>query len=1344
MSNLLTSKRFYALILAIGLSFVLLGGFWVLIGSVTLAAPLHDNTVSDPEIQEIMVTASFPISDTNPDQGIAKTVYFNNTANGIITLTFEVSGTSPLTFTSGAAFGFSATEVITDVSPFFTVVTYTVAADSMDFLGVAYEVTNANAVSVTVPISYVRDITAPMVSIVNPTADEVFTNKILVVTGIAEDNPGGAGVQYVYFMTDTTWITANGTTIWDYTITPPVTDGLPYTLSAYAVDYLGIPSVVTRTVIAIDNHVSNPDVLASTVSTNTWINVNSIPFTWTQVMDYSSPVTYYYALTTTTPYTVTAADISATTNAITLSVGSSGIYTFYLRTKDGVGNWAVETMALGPFKVDITEPEIEIVLPGRDSVLTTTHTPTYTISGVATDTFSGIIAVSVTIGSDVSWYTAVGTETWVYIWDLPVTDNNIFTITVKAVDNVGNSREVSRSVWVDTVVPIATVPVPDKSPWITSTVVYTWSASSDGAGIREYQVQITNTESYNEIFRVPDPVLTFTQAFSEGIGYYARVRAVDLNGNVGELSEPSIVVTPDLSAPSIEQPGIIGGTSPYLHVIGTQLYYTNTMDGAGAVFRVSGYSHDALSGVARVSFSEAFGDSPPDAMSGFSPWQSGLYVIESGDNESGVITATVYDQVRNTAVQTYTYELDDESPVSLALAPEFAINAPITVTWVATDTQSGVYSTTLWYKKDGPWTPYATLFSDVGTFSFTPPDGDGLYLFATVAMDNLRNVEGAPVVSETQTLFDTGRPESVVTLAPEYRNSTPITMTWVATTSLVSLAEVRLWYRFDDGAWISTSITSTALSGIFVFTPTHGDGLYYFATQARDMLGKIEPVPADDGDVVTVLDTTTDSPMNLTAEPDNWTNVNAFTVTWDNPTDLSGIAGAYYSLAEPQSATAGTWVSGDDLTTLENITVTAEGEHTLWVWLADHAGNADHTIAQTVSLRYDATITGVQELTVSPEGWTNVNAFTVTWDNPTDLSGIAGAYYSLAEPQSATAGIWVSGDDLTTLENITVTAEGEHTLWVWLADHAGNADHTIAQTVFLRYDITPPTVYITVPVQWASSDPMPVEWSAMDPEPASGGLLYTIDYSKDGGVSWTSWLTNSDESSADFTDIPDLDVGEYTYTFRVTARDSAGNTDEAEGVTEYRYFRVFVPLLADNYKPFVNGSFENGLLGWNVTQSPLPVSVVNATRDTGPFAGDRVLLLGDPNYACNNVPIGYAAVEQTFTVPTNTTELTFRYIVWSQDASMSEEYDRFEVYINNALVFEDGNKINTGLGCGNWWRVPGVKNPRDNRTSGWAEVKIDLTDYQGETITLSFRNHSRYDSWYNTYTYVDAVQIETP
>ncbi len=197
---------------------------------------------------------------------------------------------------------------------------------------------------------------------------------------------------------------------------------------------------------------------------------------------------------------------------------------------------------------------------------------------------------------------------------------------------------------------------------------------------------------------------------------------------------------------------------------------------------------------------------------------------------------------------------------------------------------------------------------------------------------------------------------------------------------------------------------------------------------------------------------------------------------------------------------------------------------------------------------------------------------------------------------------------------------------------------------------------------------------------------------------------------------------------------------------------ISTPPASDAVYVSLNGDLEYGSLtpGWQSETNPLPVSIVQSVQERSggsspPADGDNAALLGNLDYPCasNGMPIGYAAIAQTFGLPPNVdSKLTFKYIIWSQDTSIPGDYDRFEVYVNGSLAFSDGNQVNEGLNCDQWRRVPGVENPRDGQTDGWATGEVDLGNYAGQNVVIAFRNYNRYDGWYNTYTYVDSVTIE--
>jgi|GEM_PF-853512 len=207
--------------------------------------------------------------------------------------------------------------------------------------------------------------------------------------------------------------------------------------------------------------------------------------------------------------------------------------------------------------------------------------------------------------------------------------------------------------------------------------------------------------------------------------------------------------------------------------------------------------------------------------------------------------------------------------------------------------------------------------------------------------------------------------------------------------------------------------------------------------------------------------------------------------------------------------------------------------------------------------------------------------------------------------------------------------------------------------------------------------------------------------------------------------------------------------------------RQYVPYTTSKFYFLKNGDFELVASAWNLENQGLPAVLIQqpaispVTGQVDPFIpdGENSILLGNPDYDCSGtaVPLGYAAAEQTFYVPRGQIQLLFDYIIYTQDALPATgggAYDRFEVLVASEsdpfeLVFADGNFVNEGLDCEVWRRVPGNENLRGGTSDGWATGAVDMSQYQGMQVRLSFRNYSRYDGWYNTYTYLDNVRLAT-
>jgi hypothetical protein len=234
-----------------------------------------------------------------------------------------------------------------------------------------------------------------------------------------------------------------------------------------------------------------------------------------------------------------------------------------------------------------------------------------------------------------------------------------------------------------------------------------------------------------------------------------------------------------------------------------------------------------------------------------------------------------------------------------------------------------------------------------------------------------------------------------------------------------------------------------------------------------------------------------------------------------------------------------------------------------------------------------------------------------------------------------------------------------------------------------------------------------------------------------------------------------------------TAQEDANgeNNNDTTSTTVVRQpFRVNLPLVVKRYRSvaIVNGGFEMGdTSGWVVSgDAPLPAPQVVSTD---PKEGSHHLLLGDDGY-CNAPNPGLlgdraSVASQEIFVPDDlvTPTLTFWYRVVTYDhltwtpATGNKLGDSFDVYVGGALALRDNyeNHPDRAPGCGGLPKDSGWRRP-DNPWFGspppesHGEVHplvFDLTEWSGKWVEVRFELWTRYDGYYNTWAYVDDVQV---
>lgn len=357
---------------------------------------------------------------------------------------------------------------------------------------------------------------------------------------------------------------------------------------------------------------------------------------------------------------------------------------------------------------------------------------------------------------------------------------------------------------------------------------------------------------------------------------------------------------------------------------------------------------------------------------------------------------------------------------------------------------------------------------------------------------------------------------------------------------------------------------------------------------------------------VSVGDTTPPSyPIDLTASPSGWTNT-SFSINWTNPSDPSGIVGAYYKLGSaPTSNSDYTGYTTDKPFT---VWATQEGGQTIYVWLKDGVGNVSYLNRAWITLNYDATAPPApSSLGASPTGWTNTNSFSISRTNPYDISEIAGAYYKLGSPPSSNSDY--SGYTTNNPFSVSATAQGGQTIYVWLQDGAGNKNYQNRNSTTLYYDGTAPSNPTSATElggapnntwQKTVSDPN-FTWIGASDSGGSGLAGYYYYWGTDPAGTSTNYTANSgyDPSS----------VGDGTYYLRVRTKDNAGNLSSWSTIFTFKY---------DGTAPNVPSSLTSLTHPQNFpTSNNSPVFNWTASADTGGsgIAGYSYAVTLTENYA---------------------------------------------------------------------------------------------------------------------------------
>jgi M6 family metalloprotease-like protein len=290
------------------------------------------------------------------------------------------------------------------------------------------------------------------------------------------------------------------------------------------------------------------------------------------------------------------------------------------------------------------------------------------------------------------------------------------------------------------------------------------------------------------------------------------------------------------------------------------------------------------------------------------------------------------------------------------------------------------------------------------------------------------------------------------------------------------------------------NVTGYDLDAILI-TDTLSDGMHPVYVWLRDAENVSDYTTAKSINIF-YDGTAPDSPKNLVVSPTGWSGKNSFTFSWNNPTEVSGIGAVLFTIdSPPTSDFGGYYQPGSNIQQLVDISVSGTGMHTIYIWLMDKADNANYTTNVSIDIYYDPNPPMYPvNIQATPSSWTSVDSFDITWTNPSDLSGIVGAYYKVKTiPLDDTDGTYVPGFDINSIKNIKVDGEtGSHAVYVWLKDNASNTDQRTRNYTILYFDNTPPEHPINLkvtPGYWSTDNLFYVNWSnpwEWDQSPVTG------------------------------------------------------------------------------------------------------------------------------------------------------------------------------------------------------------------------------------------------------------------
>lgn len=467
---------------------------------------------------------------------------------------------------------------------------------------------------------------------------------------------------------------------------------------------------------------------------------------------------------------------------------------------------------------------------------------------------------------------------------------------------------------------------------------------------------------------------------------------------------------------------------------------------------------------------------PSDALSGLQSWSwqldggpantASAVVIDAAGQHNLLVTAA--DRAGNVmAPVARAIAIDPELPqlgyvVTPAPASSGWYTAPLNVRFALTDTVSGPAGVTWRLNNNPPGTGSSVYLTQDGPYTLTAFGSDLAGNRTPTANLNLP-LDSHPPATTLVLNPSTPRPSGYYTrpVSLQFQASDVLPTTPPVAGSGVAGTRMRL----NSGSW------QTALPQSFTTSGHYRVGYYSFDVAGNREISRTRAISVD-------LEPPA-GPVAPVIEPAGWSASNSFSLSWQNPADVSGIVGAYVWIGagnvDPSAA-----VYYPQTGRIDGLVVPGEGEWDVWMALRDRAGHRG-ALAHVGELRYDATPPAVEAQISGPAG-------SAGW-----LKGPAQAALSIQDAGSGPdllrfrldGGPWQQTNSTATL---AISAPGRHVLDYYGQDRAGFLAGPYMAVV--RVDPDPPAAPIAVavsPTLWSNINQWTVSWR--NPSDASGVAL---------------------------------------------------------------------------------------------------------------------------------------------------------------------------------------------------------------------------------------------------------------